>query len=107
MLRDYGFDTEDLPFDPQGFLPLDVDPKLAWARSNLSEQPVEVNSARRDALLRIPGVGPKGAQAILTARRQHSLNDLTQLRKLGIHVDRLASFILLNGKRPAYQGSFW
>ena len=107
LLRDYGFYTEDLPFDAQGFLPLDTDPKLAWARSNLAGQPIDVNSARREDLLRIPGVGPKGVQAILSARRKRSLNDLTQLRKLGIHVDRLVPFILLNGRRPVYQQSFW
>jgi len=107
LLRDYGFDTEDMPFDSQGFLPLDTDPKLAWARLNLTGQPIDINKARRSDLLRIPGVGPKGVQAILSARRQRSLNDLTQLRKLGIHVDRLVPFILLNGKRPAYQQSFW
>lgn len=107
LLRDYGFDTEELPFDDRGFLPLDTDPKLAWARQNLEGQPLDVNIARREDLLRIPGIGPKSAQAIINARRHRSLNDLPQLRKLGINVDRLAPFILLNGKRPAYQHTFW
>ena len=68
LLRDYGFDLEDMPFSPQGRLPLDVDPKMAWADANLRQQPVELNRADRETLLRVPGIGPKGAQVILQAR---------------------------------------
>ena len=57
LLRDYGFDLEDMPFTPAGFLPLDVDPKVAWARQNLRD-PIEINQADRRELLRVPGIGP-------------------------------------------------
>jgi predicted DNA-binding helix-hairpin-helix protein len=107
LLRDYGFDAEELPFDEGGFLPLDADPKLSWARQNLAVNPIEVNRAGRDELMRIPGIGPKGARAILDMRRQRDLSDLSQLSRIGIHTERLAPFILLNGKRPAHQISFW
>lgn len=107
LLRDYGFGMEELAFDPQGNLPHDVDPKLAWARANLSEKPIEVNRATRQELLRIPGVGLKGANAILSARRQNKLHDLSELRRLGIAASRAAPFVLLDGHRPALQRSFW
>jgi predicted DNA-binding helix-hairpin-helix protein len=106
LLRDYGFETEELPFDPSGNLPLDLDPKLAWAKVNLSERPLEINRATRHDLLRVPGIGPKSALAIISARRQKTFKDLSSLYKLGIDAARAAPFILLDGIRPVYQLAF-
>lgn len=103
LLRDYGFDLEELPFNPEGSLPLAADPKLAWAQASLAEQPLEINRAGRRELLRIPGIGPKGAEAILKARRHATLRELSSLKKLGIAAERAAPFLLLDGKQPAYQ----
>jgi len=107
LLRDYGFQVEELPFDTGGNLPLDSDPKLAWARSHLAHVPVEVNTADRRDLLRVPGIGPKGVEQVLQARRRARLRDLDTLRKLGIIADRAAPFILLDGRRPSHQLSLW
>lgn len=103
LLRDYGFDLEELPFVDGGNLPLASDPKLAWARQNLSERPVEINRAEKRELLRVPGIGPKGAEAILRARREGRLRELSNLRKLGIAIQRAAPFVLVNGKRSPQQ----
>ncbi|PWB69587.1 MAG: hypothetical protein C3F07_18870 [Anaerolineales bacterium] len=103
LLRDYGFDLEEMPFTPDGNLPLPTDPKLAWAQMNLVERPLEINRAEKRELLRVPGIGLRGAEAILSARRTGKLRDLTSLRKLGIIVRRAAPFLLLDGKRPASQ----
>jgi predicted DNA-binding helix-hairpin-helix protein len=103
LLRDYGFDLEEMPFMQDGNLPLPTDPKLAWARTNLSEKPVEINRAEKRDLLRVPGVGLKGADAILQARRTQKVRDLTALRKMGIIVARAAPFLLLDGRRPESQ----
>jgi len=104
LLRDYGFEVEELPFQGTGDLPLEQDPKLIWACQNLSQAPVEINRAERQQLLKIPGIGPKGAQAILNARvrggRLHSLEDL---QALGIYARRAAPYILLDGFRPPAQ----
>lgn len=108
LLRDYGFETEELPFDPAtGNLPQQMDPKLAWANQHLAQSPVEINFASPRALLRIPGIGPKGVQAIISSRKQRTLKDLSNLHKLGIDASRAAPFILLNGKRPAYQAALF
>jgi predicted DNA-binding helix-hairpin-helix protein len=107
LIRDYGFDLEELPFDLSGNLPLDTDPKLAWARDNLIIHPIEVNKADRHELIRIPGIGPKSVNAILAARRSNRLNNLESLKSLGINTSRAAPFILLNGHRPAFQASLW
>lgn len=103
LLRDYGFDLEEMPFTNDGNLPLPTDPKLAWAQTNLLERPLEINRAEKRELLRVPGIGLKGAEAILSARRMSKLRDLTSLRKLGIIVTRAAPFLLLDGRRPASQ----
>lgn len=107
LLRDYGFDVEELPFSANGNLPRDADPKLAWARLNLSQAPIEINTADRERLMRIPGVGTKSAARILKARRRGTLRGLGDLRKLGIATQRAMPFILMDGKQPPRQLSFW
>ena len=103
LLRDYGFTLEDLPFEGQGDLPLDADPKTAWAKTHLTHHPIEVNQANREELLRIPGIGPKSANLILSARKTRRLYDLSMLTKLGIRAQKAAPYILLDGKRPEQQ----
>jgi predicted DNA-binding helix-hairpin-helix protein len=103
LLRDYGFGVEDLAFDQREHLPLDEDPKLAWARQHLAQAPLEINTASRQQLLRIPGIGPRLAERLVEARHKGQLRDLADLRRLGIHADQAAPFILLDGKRPPLQ----
>ena len=103
LLRDYGFELEDMPFVQDGNLPLATDPKLAWAQQNLQGKPLEINKAERRELLRIPGIGPRSADAILRARRAGKLRDLATLKKLGIVTTRVAPFILLDGRRAETQ----
>lgn len=107
LLRDYGFRADELVFDDHGSLPPDEDPKLAWARRNLTHAPVEINRAGRRDLLRVPGIGPVGLERILRARRQGRLRELRDLRKIGIVAERAAPFILLDGRRPIHQLRFW
>jgi predicted DNA-binding helix-hairpin-helix protein len=107
LLRDYGFDLEDMPFTNESNLPLDTDPKEAWARMNLVERPVEINKADRHELLRIPGVGLKGVEAILNARRTDRLRDLSTLKKLGVLAERAAPYILLDGRKTETQLSLF
>ena len=102
LIRDYGFNLEEMPFEGNGNLPLDVDPKTAWAQQSL-QNPVEINTAPREMLLRIPGIGPKSVAIILKTRRESKLRDLSQLTKLGIRAKSAAPFILLDGAQPAYQ----
>jgi predicted DNA-binding helix-hairpin-helix protein len=103
LLRDYGFTLEELPFNQDGNLSLEVDPKQAWAQIHLSNQPVEINRAEKETILRVPGIGPTGVFRILEARRARKLTSLRQLDALGINAKRAAPFILLGGKRPEFQ----
>ncbi|HNH25406.1 MAG TPA: helix-hairpin-helix domain-containing protein, partial [Anaerolineales bacterium] len=74
-----------------------------WAQMNLTHTPVEVNRADRRELMRVPGIGQKGADAILSARRLNKLRDISALKKLGIIAERAAPYVLLDGKRLASQ----
>ena len=104
LLRDYTWDVEELPFLRDGNLPLNVDPKQAWADAHLAHDPIEIMSADRLQLLRIPGVGPVGADAIIRARRRGTLSELTHLKQIGIRTPhKLANYVLLNGRQPARQ----
>lgn len=103
LIRDYGFTLKELPFDESGNMPAETDPKLSWAKANLSENPVEINLANRRELLHIPGIGPQSAIAILESRVHKSINCLEDLRKIGVRTKRLVPFVLLNGRRPSQQ----
>lgn len=107
LLRDYGFEIEDLPFASDENLPLHTDPKLAWAQMNLIHAPVEVNLADKHQLMKIPGIGIKAAEAILSARRIGKLRNLSSLKKLGVIAERAAPYVLLDGRKEAIQTSMF
>jgi predicted DNA-binding helix-hairpin-helix protein len=104
LLRDYGWRVEDLAFMTNGNLPTDLDPKRAWAEAHLRQAPIEVMTANQAQLLRIPGIGPKAADAIMQARRRGRLTELAHLQKLGVRApEQSAPYILLGGRSPLMQ----
>ncbi|MCC7355652.1 MAG: hypothetical protein IT330_18075, partial [Anaerolineae bacterium] len=107
LLRRYGFRMNELVFDGQGHLPLDTDPKTAWAEAHRELFPLELNRAPRDLLLRIPGIGPVGARRLLDARRRATLRSLADLEHLGITSEKAAPYILLAGQQPPIQLSLF
>src|SRR5947209_484052 len=108
LLRDYGWRVEDLPFLTDGNMLLEMDPKRAWAERYLRQAPIDIMKASRQQLLRVPGIGPMGADAILKARRLGRLTDLSHLRQLNIRApEQAAPYILLDGHRPVVQLSLF
>jgi predicted DNA-binding helix-hairpin-helix protein len=104
LLRDYNWNTEDLGFQDDQNLRLDVDPKQAWADLNLRHAPVELNLADRETLLRVPGIGPKSVDRILAARREGTFTELAQLAQIGVpSPGKAAPYVLLAGRRPLHQ----
>ena len=103
LIRDYGWGMEELPFEQSGRLPLNKDPKTAWAEQTLLHKPIELNKATREELMMVPGIGPKGADGILRTRKQHKLKSLDDLQKIGIVSKRAAPFVLIDGKMPSFQ----
>ncbi len=103
LLRSYGFEFEEIPFDPDGRLSLDVDPKTAWAKAHPERYPIEVNTAPAAELMRIPGIGPRAAKRIVQARRTGRLRTLDALRAAGARTAAALPFVLIDGRLPPRQ----
>ncbi|WP_034691173.1 putative DNA modification/repair radical SAM protein [Kaistella palustris] len=125
LMRFYGFAADEIVERSNPFLDLEVDPKLAWALRNREKFPVNINTASKEMILRIPGVGTKSTNKILQARRFQKLN-LEHLKKIGVAVNRAKFFvefesqniftkyiddqnlrkIILNGMKSKFQNPF-
>ena len=102
LMRFYGFDSEEIsPLD--GNLPMEYDPKCAWALRNMQHFPVEVNTASVETLLRVPGIGAKGAYKIVAARK-HTTLTFANLKKMRIVLKRARHFITCAGKFYGLEG---
>lgn len=100
LLRFYGFTVEEIVNEEEN-LPLEYDPKCAWALRHAELFPVEINRADLSELLRVPGIGVRGANKIIQARRYTKL-DFEDLLKMRISLKRAKHFITCGGK---YVGS--
>lgn len=100
LMRFYKFDAAELIDEGQPFLATDIDPKANWAINHLDRFPIEVNTAPYEELLRVPGIGVRGAKAIVGTRRATALGE-AELRKLGVAYKRARFFITCRGR---YQG---
>ena len=112
LLRQYGFTPAELVYDGTGNLPLAQEPKVAWALAHPERFPVEIKTASRSALVRVPGIGPATARRIVAERGAARLRDLGDLRRLGVMTSRAAGFLTLGGRRLqttrwAEQLGFW
>jgi putative DNA modification/repair radical SAM protein len=102
LMRFYGFAPKEVvaATDPTtGMLPLDIDPKLAWALNFRESFPVDVNRAPKEALLRVPGLGVKAVNAMLTARRWRRLH-LADVARLTVSIAKVRPFIIAEDWRP-------
>jgi len=103
LMRFYGFAAEELTVSGEhGNLPLDKDPKLAWALRHREFFPVDVNKAGKAALLRVPGFGVRNVGRILKIRRYRALT-LADLAKLKISIQKSQFFIVTADSNRAPQ----
>ena len=98
LMRFYGFEAGELG-GADGMLDLDADPKLAWALAHRAEFPVDVNSAPRELLLRVPGLGVRTVDRLLRARphRRLRMDDLARLR---VPLGRASAFLIAADHQP-------
>ena len=100
LYRFYGFSVDEITAGREdGMLDLDLDPKLAWALGNRDRFPVDINTADREMLLRVPGLGQKVVKSILSARRQRRLT-LEDLKRLGASLRKVKPFVTAGGWSP-------
>ena len=97
LLRFYGFQAEELLDEAEPNFDTRLDPKCTWALRHPDFFPVEVNTADRETLLRVPGIGTVSARRILCARRGGPLSH-QDLQKLGVVMKRAQYFITCKGK---------
>ena len=102
LIRFYGFTAPEVAAatDPvTGMLPLDIDPKLAWALKFREVFPVDINRAPKEALLRVPGLGVKAVNAILASRRWRRLR-LDDVARLTVSIAKVRPFLVAEDWRP-------
>ena len=102
LLRFYGFKVEELTTEQAPDLALEHDPKVGWALRNPQFFPVDINTARKAVLLRVPGIGAHGARRIVLARRHHKLK-ISDLGLLGVSLNRAEPFVCGVDVNPALQ----
>jgi putative DNA modification/repair radical SAM protein len=99
LIRRYGFSVEELLDPATPDLDPELDPKLVWALRHRDRFPIDLNAARREEIVRVPGIGLKSAQRIVLARRERRLR-FEDLRRLGVVVDRARPFVAVDGAPP-------
>ena len=100
LMRFYGFAPHEvISATDDGMLPLDIDPKLAWALKFRESFPVDINRAPKAMLLRVPGLGTKAVARILTSRRWRRLS-LADVARITVSISKLRPFIITEDWRP-------
>lgn len=92
LLRFYEFKVDEIVNDTNPNLDIELDPKLGYALRNPHLFPVDINRADLHLLLRVPGIGPKSARLIMSARRFSKINSF-HLQKMGVVMKRARYFI--------------
>jgi putative DNA modification/repair radical SAM protein len=100
LMRFYQYRADEIVDDAHPDLDLEIDPKLAWALRHPEMFPVDINKADYAMVLRVPGIGVKSAQFIVTSRRYGKLNAF-QLKKIGVVMKKAQYFITCN-ELPMY-----
>ena len=101
LMRFYGYKPAEVmqATEADGNLPLDIDPKLAWALKFRERFPLDVNRAARDELLRVPGLGVTAVNRIVAARRHRTLR-LDDVARLTVSIAKVRPFIVAADWRP-------
>ncbi|MFL5076407.1 MAG: putative DNA modification/repair radical SAM protein [Microvirga sp.] len=100
LMRNYAFAIDEVAEATDGgMLPLDIDPKLAWALKHRDRFPVDVNTAEREMLLRVPGLGTRAVERIVAARRHCRLR-LDDVARVTASLRRARPFLIAADHRP-------
>ena len=99
LMRFYGFKTSEILTPDMPNLDLDLDPKLAWALRNRQDFPVNLQTASREILLRVPGLGVRNADRIIKIRRFTHIR-LTDLTRLRVSLSKVQPFIITADHHP-------
>lgn len=96
LLRKYQFSQEDITFEGNGNLSLQRDPKQIWADLHPEFFPVNVNLASKYQLLRVPGIGPVGANRIVKARYKGRISCQGDLLAMRVRAHQARQYLIFN-----------
>ena len=99
LMRFYGFSVGEIT-EAGGMLDLALDPKLAWALRHRGRFPLDCQTASRDELLRVPGLGKTTVDRILSARRFRAIRS-DDLARLKVSLKKVSPFLKLADHRPS------
>ena len=100
LMRFYGFKTSEILSPETPNLDLELDPKLAWALRNRQDFPVDIQTASRETLLRVPGLGVRNVERILQIRRFTRIR-LADLARLRVSLSKVQPFLKTEDHNPA------
>jgi putative DNA modification/repair radical SAM protein len=100
LMRFYGFGADEIVEEKAGMLSLEIDPKLAWALRHRDRFPLDIATACREDLLRVPGFGTRAVDRIIATRRVTSIRS-ADLKRLHIPGNKALPFIILADHRPS------
>ena len=100
LMRFYGFKTSEILTPETPNLDLDLDPKLSWALRNRHDFPVDVQTAPRETLLRVPGLGVRNVDRILHIRRFGKIR-LADLVRLRVSLKKTQPFLITADHNPS------
>ncbi len=96
LMRLYGFAIDEVIDSASPWLDLTIDPKQAFAHRHPELFPVDINTADREMILRVPGIGLKSANRIVHLRQRGRIR-LAHLKQLGAIVSRARPYIRCDG----------
>lgn len=93
LFRRYGFSESEIPFDSEGNLILDRDPKEVWATNHPEFFPLDINRAGKMELLRVPGFGHVTVDLIIKMRGYHRIRSIDELGRVGRRLAGASEYI--------------
>lgn len=100
LIQKYGYHWKDFILDERDKLPINQDPKFLIAKNNGIK--IDINEARFEELVKIPGIGIQTAKKVLISR---PIKDLVQLKRCGV-LKRALPFLKLK-KEIQTNLKFW
>jgi putative DNA modification/repair radical SAM protein len=109
LYRFYGYSFKELKkiLNEKGFFPLNADPKQLIAFQEKEKFPLNINTALKEELLRVPGIGLKSAKKIIQTRKVKKILSFNDLKSFGVILRKALPFIELNGKKQLKLGEFY
>lgn len=93
LLRKYGFTAQEIEYETPGRLSTKFDPKEYWASKHPEFFPVNINTADKWQLLRVPGLGHITVNTLLKRRYQQKLRELSDIGKVTSLLKKASPYI--------------